>query len=155
KVEELQVKRDVALVDAAGAPLKDAQGAAVVKHLADCDKLSDEIAKGGCQKLFFDVKDCHGKPGAATCEHKAIAAWVVAHLNGAHDGVSPIIVVTEVPLLDGNGNPLHDKAGGQRIARLADCASAVDKDSCRDLFIKVSNCHIAPPDGSSVDACVK
>jgi tripartite ATP-independent transporter DctM subunit len=153
KIEELQVTRDVALVDAAGKPLPP-QGPQIVKHLADCDKLSDEIEKGGCQKLFFDVKECHGKPDQATCEHKAIAGWVVSNLNGADDGTSPIIVVTELPLLDGDGNPLKDKAGAPRVARLADCATAIDKDSCRDLFIKVSNCHIAPPD-SGVDTCVK
>jgi hypothetical protein len=126
----------------------------VVKHLADCDKIDDEIAKGGCQKLFFDVKQCHGKPDQAACEHKATATWVVASLNAADDGTSPIIVVSEVPLLDGSGEPLKDKAGAQRIYKLAGCENETDKDSCRDLFIKVSNCHIDPPE-SGVDACVK
>jgi hypothetical protein len=62
EVEKRGVVSEIALVDAAGAALHDAAGAPIVKHIADCDKLGDEIAKGGCQQPFFDVKACRGKP---------------------------------------------------------------------------------------------
>ena len=63
-------------------------------------------------------------------------------------------IVWDGPVGDG-GKPVADKAGGQRVARLADCAGAVDKDSCRDLFINASNCKILPPDSGDVDGCIK
>jgi tripartite ATP-independent transporter DctM subunit len=154
KAEELLVVRDLALVDAAGAPLTDAAGAPIVKHIDDCEKLTDELAKGGCQKLFFDAKACHGAPDEAACSHKAIAAWVVASLNASDDGTSPIIPVTSVTMVDGDGKPLTDKAGAPVVRTLAQCASVTDKDSCRELFINVSNCRISPPD-SGVDACTR
>jgi tripartite ATP-independent transporter DctM subunit len=154
EVEKLQVVKDITLVDAAGKILPGPDGQPIVKHLDDCAKLTQEIARGGCEKLFFDAKDCRGKPDAARCEHRAIAAWVVASLNASDDGTSPIIVVTEVPLIDGDGKPVADKTtGGQRLRKLADCANVVDKDSCRELFINASSCAINPPDGSDVAAC--
>src|SRR5262249_8286350 len=147
KVEELQVVKDITLVDAAGNPLKDASGAPIVKHIADCDAMTSTLARDGCQNLFFNVKACRGKTNQKTCEHKATAAWVVNNLNGGtDDGKTPIIVVTEVSLLDGNGDPLKDKAGNQRVRKLADCDTVTDKDSCRELFIAASNCKISPPD---------
>jgi hypothetical protein len=153
EVERLQVGGDVALVDAAGRPLHDAHGQPIVRHIADCDKL-DGIAKDGCQNLFFEVKNCRGKPDQKTCEHRAIASWVVNSLNASDDGTSPIIVVTEVALVDGNGAPVHDKAGGPRTCKLAACDTVIDKDSCRELFISASNCQILPPDGLDADACI-
>ncbi|TMQ26896.1 MAG: TRAP transporter large permease [Deltaproteobacteria bacterium] len=158
EIEKLQAGKDITLVDAAGKPLADASHPApIVKHLADCDAITDEIAKGGCQKPFFDVKDCRGKPNQQTCEHKAIACWVVSSLNASDDGKTPIIPEAEVPLLDSDGNPLKDKAGHQRIRKLADCARAdvIDKDSCRELFINVSNCKICPPDDLGIDGCIR
>jgi C4-dicarboxylate transporter DctM subunit len=155
KAEELQIVREITLVDAAGTPLKDAAGAPIVKRFADCARLPDEIARGGCEKLFFDVKACRGKPGEAACTHKAVAAWVVSSLNAADDGVSPIIVVTEVPMLDGDGHPVLDKAGAQLVRTLSQCATEIDKDSCRELFIAVSNCQISPPTDRDVRSCVK
>jgi len=154
EVERLQVGGDTALVDAAGNPLRDAHGQPIVKHIADCDKL-DGIAKDGCQNLFFAVKDCRGKPDQSTCEHQAIASWVVKSLNASDDGTSPIIMVPEVPLVDGNGAPVNDKAGNRRVCKLAACDTVIDKDSCRELFITASNCKILPPDGLDADACIK
>jgi C4-dicarboxylate transporter, DctM subunit len=155
EVEKRQVVSEIPLVDAAGNPLHDDRGQPVVKRIADCDKLATDIAKGGCQQLFFDVKDCRGKPDQKACEHKAIASWVVRSLNGSDDGTSPIIVVTEVPLVDGSGTPIKDKAGNPHVCKLAGCATVIDKDSCRDLFINASNCKILPPDGGDVDGCIK
>jgi len=155
KAEELLVVRDLALVDAAGTPLHDAAGAPIVKHIDDCEKLTDDLAKGGCQKLFFDAKACHGKPDEATCTHKAIASWVVASLNAADDGTNPIITVTEVAMIDGDGKPVLDKSGAPLIRKLSQCASVIDKDSCRELFIYVSNCRISPPESGTADACVR
>jgi hypothetical protein len=155
EVERRQVVSELALVDIAGNPLKDAAGAPIVRHLADCDKLTDDIAKGGCQQPFFDVKACRGVPDQQACEHKAIATWIVNSVNAVDDGTTPIIVVSEVALLDGNGAPATTRAGTQRVCKLASCAAAIDKDSCRDLFIKVSNCQIRPPDGRDAAACAK
>lgn len=155
EVEKLQVVKDIALVDAAGAPLTGRDGVPIVKHLADCDKLTDEIAKGGCQKPFFDVKDCHGKPDQKACEHRAIACWVTRSLNANDDGESPVIVVRELALLDGDRKPVIDKAGKPRTCKLADCEKMTDKDTCRELFINASNCQICPPDGGTADDCVQ
>jgi hypothetical protein len=80
---------------------------------------------------------------------------VVTSLNASDDGASPIIVVTEVALVDGSGNPVNDKAGNRRVCKLAACAQVIDKDSCRDLFITASNCKIVPPDGGDADRCIK
>ncbi|MDB4957561.1 MAG: dicarboxylate transporter [Myxococcales bacterium] len=153
-VEELTVVRDVTLVDAAGAPLTDKAGKQMVKHIADCESIKDEIAKGGCQKLFFDVKGCKGKPDEAVCAHKAIAAWVVSNVNAGDDPSTQIVLVTEIALVAGDGTPIKDKAGAPIVKKIADCDTATDKDTCRELFINVSNCKISPPE-SGVDECVK
>jgi len=79
----------------------------------------------------------------------------VSNLNGADDGTSPILVVTEIALLDGAGKPLIDASGKPRVRRLADCDRVIDKDTCRELFIDVSNCKIRPPDGRDAEACAK
>ena len=197
--EELTVVKEVTLVDAAGKPLVHADGKPVVKKLADCDKITDEIAKGGCQKLFFDVKACKtaalaapkpplpvpvplgsnaGSTGSAAgsaegsagsgegsaaaappvdpitaCANAAVASWVIANINGGDDTAAQFVLVTEVPLVR-DGKPVTDKKTGQPIVnKLADCEKATDVDTCRQLFLDVSNCKIAPPP-SGVDACV-
>jgi tripartite ATP-independent transporter DctM subunit len=149
--EELTVVRDVTLVDAAGAPLNGADGKPVVKHLAECDAISDEIAKGGCQKLFFDIKACKGDQ---TCAHKATAAWVVANINGSDDTDKQFVLITEIPLMCPDGTPKKDKSGAPVVKKLADCANEIDKDTCREIFLNVSNCKINPPD-KGVDDCSK
>jgi tripartite ATP-independent transporter DctM subunit len=139
--DELTVVKEVALVDAAGNPLNDAKGAPLKKHLADCDKLSDND-KDGCQRVFFDVKGCKGDQ---ICAHKAIAKYV-ADNNTTAPPEQQVILITEVPLVNSDGNAI--------VKKLADCASATDVDTCRELFVNVSNCKISPPD-SGVDACIK
>jgi tripartite ATP-independent transporter DctM subunit len=154
-VEQLSVVHEVTLVDAAGNPLLDKDGKPIVKHLSECDAIKDEATKGGCQRVYFDVKDCRGKPDEAVCSHKAIARWVVSHVNASDDPATQIIVVPEVPLPGPDGAPLKDKAGAPVIKKLADCAAATDVDSCRQLFLDASGCKISPPDTGSVDDCIK
>ena len=148
--EEINVIRDVALVDASGAPLNGKDGKPVVVHLADCDKIEDEIAKGGCQQVFFDVKACKSDK---TCSNKAIASWVVKNLNGGDDPDKQFVLVQEIPLVCPDGKPKKDK-NGQIVKKLADCANDTDVDTCREIFLNVSNCKINPPD-SGADECAK
>jgi C4-dicarboxylate transporter, DctM subunit len=155
-VEELSVVREVALVDAAGGPLTDAAGKPARRRLGDCDAIKDEIAKGGCQQVFFDVKACRGKPDEAACAHRAVAHWVVKNLNASDDPSVQIVVVSEVALVGAGGAPIVDPAGAPVVKKLADCAAATDVDSCRQLFLDVSACRISPADfGGDAEACVK
>jgi hypothetical protein len=149
--EELTVVKEVTLVDAAGTPLPGADGKPIVKKLEDCNAITEEIAKGGCQKVFFDVKACNGDKA---CANKAIAAWTVANVNASDDPKTQIILVQEVPLVNSDGNAVKSKDGNPVVKKLADCANATDVDTCRELFINVSNCKISPPDGGP-DACIK
>ncbi|MGE5185051.1 MAG: TRAP transporter large permease [Acidobacteriota bacterium] len=148
--DEINVVHDVTLVDAAGTPLVGPDGKPVAVHLADCDKIEDEIAKGGCQKVFFDVKACKGD---AACKNKAIAAWVVANINGGDDTSKQFVLVQEIPLVCPDGSPKKDKKG-QIVKKLADCANDTDVDTCREIFLNVSNCKINPP-ADGADACAK
>ncbi len=143
--EELTVVKEVTLVDSAGNNLLDKTGKPIVKKIADCDAISDEIAKGGCQSLFFDVKACKGKPDEAPCANKAVASWVVGHTNQSDDPDVQIILVPELQLV------CHDKPLGP-IKKLADCAKSSDVDTCRELFVKASNCKIL---GDNIDGCIK
>ncbi|MEO6777510.1 MAG: TRAP transporter large permease [Kofleriaceae bacterium] len=152
--EELTAVKHFTLVDAQGVVLNGPDGKPVVKNLADCDKVTDEIAKGGCQKPFFDIKDCKGKPDVAACTNKAIADYVVSDVNGGDDTSQQIVLVTEVPLIDRDGKPVKGKKGLPIVKHIADCASSNDVDTCRELFLDVSDCKISPPDGD-VDACTK
>jgi len=149
--EELTVVREVTLVDATGAPLPGEGGKPIVKKLDDCNAITDEIAKGGCQKVFFDVKTCGTDK---TCANKAVAAWVVSNVNSGDDPKTQIVLVQEVRLINSDGNPVKAKDGSPVVKKLADCANATDVDTCRELFLNVSNCKISPPD-SGVDACIK
>jgi uracil-DNA glycosylase len=153
--EQLSVVREIALVDAAGNPLTDKAGQQIRKRIDDCDKIKDEIARSGCQQVFFDVKACRGKPDEPVCTHKAIARWVVKHLNAGDDQAAQIIVVGQVPLVSSDGTPIKDKAGAPIVKQLADCATATDVDSCRELFLNVSACKINPPDDGNLDGCIK
>ncbi|MFT3691865.1 MAG: TRAP transporter large permease [Kofleriaceae bacterium] len=150
--EELTAVKEITLVDAAGTVLNGADGKPVVKKLDDCNKITDEIAKGGCQKPFFDIKACKGKPDEKTCDNKAIADWVVSSVNSSDDAATQIVVVQDVPLIDAEGKPVKDKKGQDIVRHLADCEKATDTDTCRELFLNVSNCKISPPE-KGADAC--
>ncbi|MBC7977242.1 MAG: TRAP transporter large permease [Myxococcales bacterium] len=154
-VEEQSVVREMTLVDAAGNPLLDAAGKPVVKRLDDCNAIKDEIAKGGCQQVFFDVKACRGKPEEAVCAHKAVANWVVKSLNTTDDYSVQLVPVTEVALVNFENQPVKDKAGTQIVKKLAACADVTDEDTCRELFLKVSACKISPPEDGDVDGCAR
>jgi hypothetical protein len=154
--EELTAIKQFTLVDAQGNVLNGADGKPIVKSLADCNKITDEISKGGCQKPFFDIKACKGKPPVEekACTNKAIADFVVASVNGGDDASQQIVLVTEVPLIDRDGKPVKDKKGTPIVKKIADCEAATDVDTCRELFLDVSNCKITSPDGN-FDACTK
>jgi hypothetical protein len=65
--------------------------------------------------------------------------------------------VPEIPLVNGAGEPVKDKKTGQPIVKtMADCNKLEGsyRETCKELFINVSSCHISPPE-SGVDACVK
>ena len=40
------------------------------------------------------------------------------------------------------------------MKKIAECETATDKDTCRELFLNVSNCKINPPDNGA-DECIK
>jgi hypothetical protein len=147
-VSEIGVVKDVALVDAAGNPLKDGKGAAIVVHLKDCETIKDVTEADVCKQLFIDVKDCRSDK---TCAHKKIAAWTVANRNG-DDPAKQIVLVDAIPLINADGTPFKDKSGAQVTKKLADCASSTDEATCRELFVNVSSCMINPPD-DGVDPC--
>lgn len=151
--EELTAVKEITLVDASGTVLNGADGKPVVKKLDDCNKITDEIAKGGCQKPFFDIKACKGKPDEKPCENKAIADWVVSSVNSSDDAAQQIVLVQDVPLLDRDGKPVKKK-GQDVVMHLADCEKATDTDTCRELFLNVSNCKISPP-ADGADSCIK
>jgi hypothetical protein len=155
--EEGRAVKEVAIVDAAGTPLKDLKGQPVVKKLADCAGIENESKKDACQKLFFDVSDCKANADVQTCTNKAIAAWAVSELNGdVLDQSKAIIVVDEVALVKPDGEPLKDKAGVQIKKSRTECAKLEGsyQETCRELFINASNCKILPPDDGNIDACI-
>jgi len=153
--EEGRAVPDIPLVDAAGTVLKDAKGQPMVRHISECAAITDEAKKDVCQGLFFDVSACKTAPDARTCTNKKIADWVVANLNGGLDPALAVITVSEVPLVDAAGQPVKDKKTGQPIVKhLADCEKLEGsyQETCKELFINVSSCHISPPD-VGLEAC--
>ena len=154
--EEGRAAKDITLVDAAGTALKDAKGQPMVRHIAECAGITDEAKKDVCQALFFDVSACKADPDPKKCAHKKIAEWVVANLNGGIEQETAVITVTEIPLVNGAGEPVKDKTGKPIVKTMADCdkLDGSYRETCKELFINVSSCHISPPE-SGVDACVK
>jgi tripartite ATP-independent transporter DctM subunit len=156
--EEGRSIKEVTLVDAAGNPLKDAKGQPIVKKLADCSAITDESKKSVCQTLFFEVSNCKTAPDVPKCTNRAIADWTVANMNGdVLDQSKAIIVVTEVALVNAEGEPIKDKKTGQPIVKkLDECAKleGTYQETCRELFITASNCKISPPEDGNVDACI-
>jgi tripartite ATP-independent transporter DctM subunit len=148
--DELTVVKDVKLVDVTGAPIKDSAGKEIVKHLAECDAAGS--GKEGCQRLFFDVKGCNND---AKCTNEKIAKWVVDNNITTAPLDKQIVLVTEVPLVTSEGMPKKDKSGQPIVKKLAECAKETDVESCRELFLTVSNCMMDPDgvfDGSHGDA---
>jgi len=155
--EEGRAVKDITLVDAAGNVLKDAKGRPMVRHISECAAITDEAKKDVCQALFFDVSACKATPDPRTCANKKIADWVVANLNGGLDPSLAVITVSEVPLVDASGQPVKDKKTGQPIVKhLSDCEKLEGsyQETCKELFINVSSCHISPPD-VGVEACIR
>jgi hypothetical protein len=149
--EELTAVKSITLVDAAGTVLNGPDGKPIVKKLEDCAKITGEVERGGCQKPFFDIKVCKGKPDEKVCTDKAIADFVVA--NQGDDAAHQFIVVTEVALVSGD-KVIKDKAGAPIVMKLDDCAKATDEATCRELFVNVSNCKLSPP-ADGVEFCIK
>lgn len=138
--------QEVKLVDAAGQPLLDAEGQQVVKRLADCEKLPEsDVDK--CKNLFFDVSACAEKADAErqTCEHRAIAEWVVSS--------APMITVKEVNLIDRAGRPLKGEDGAAMIERATGACEEGSIDATCELLTAVSSCRISPPEASGAEDC--
>jgi C4-dicarboxylate transporter, DctM subunit len=155
--EEGRAAKDITLVDAAGTVLKDAKGQPMVRHISECTGITDDAKKDVCQALFFDVSACKADPDPRKCANKEIADWVVANLNGGIEQSTAVITVAEIPLVNAAGEPIKDKKTGQPIVKtLAQCdkLGGSYQETCKELFINVSSCHISPPE-SGVDACVK
>jgi C4-dicarboxylate transporter, DctM subunit len=155
--EEGRAVKDITLVDAAGTVLKDAKGQPMVRHIAECASIDDDAKKDVCQALFFDVSACKTDPDPKKCTHKKIADWVVANLNGGIEQSTAVITVAEIALVNGSGEPVKDKKTGQPIVKtLAQCDQLAGsyQETCKELFINVSSCHISPPE-SGLEVCVK
>ena len=155
--EEGRAAKDLTLVDAAGTVLKDAKGQPMVRHISECAGITDDAKRDVCQALFFDVTACKTEPDVKKCTNKKIADWVVANLNGGIDQATAIITVREVALVDGAGQPIKDKKTGQPIVKtMAECDKLEGsyQETCKELFINVSSCHISPP-SDDIDGCVK
>ncbi len=171
--EESKVSiKEITLVDATGKVLQ-TEGKPVVRKFADCAAVADEVQRGICQNLFFDVSNCMPDPKAPTpeqqsCANKAIAAWVVSNLNGDPlDLESAIVVVTDVAVTDAEGNPIKDDKGQPVVKKFASCQplTGTARETCRSLFIEVSSCHIkehdcaadAPPEcrTEAIASCAK
>jgi C4-dicarboxylate transporter DctM subunit len=155
--EEGRAAKDVTLVDAAGTVLKDAKGQPMVRHISECAGIADDAKKDVCQALFFEVSACRADPDPKKCANKKIADWVVANLNGGIEQSIAVITVQEIPLVNAAGEPIKDKKTGQPIVKtMAQCdkLGGSYQETCKELFINVSSCHISPPE-SGLDACVK
>jgi len=148
--EELSAVKEITLVDASGAVLPGPDGKPVVKKLDDCNKL-DGTAKDGCQRPFFAIKECKGKPTEKDCTSKTIAAYVVN--NQGDDAKTQFIVVTEIPLASGD-TIIKDKSGKQVVMKVSECEKAKSESDCRELFVNASNCKISPPEDGA-DHCIK
>jgi C4-dicarboxylate transporter DctM subunit len=152
--EEAKVSiKDIQLVDVNGTVLKDRKGQPIVRHFKDCIPITDESKQTACQKLFFDVTDCVPNPAAKdarqeACANRAIAAWTASQMNGDElDLEKAIIIVTDVPLVDSEGNPVKE-GDNQVVKHHAKCEpmpKGFERDACRELFINVSACRISPP----------
>jgi hypothetical protein len=129
----------------------------MVRHITECTDIANDAKKDVCQALFFDVSACRVDPDPKKCASKKIADWVVANLNGGIEQSTAVITVSEIALVNGAGEPVKDKKTGQPIVRtMAQCEQLAGsyRETCKELFINVSSCHISPPEGG-LEACVK
>lgn len=159
--EEAKVSmKELTMVDATGKVLlKD--GKPVVRKFIDCKPIEDDLARGTCQGLFFDVTDCipdakaTPTPEQESCKNQAIASWVVSNLNSDPlDLEKALIVVDQVALVDEEGAPVKDASGQQMVKQLAECQplTGTARETCRILFIEVSSCHIQPYEDCDADS---
>ncbi len=149
-LEELSAVKELTLVDSTGTVLPGPDGKPIVRKLDACNQL-EGTAKDGCQRPFFAIKDCKGKPSEKDCTNRAIADYVVS--NQGDDANSQFIVVTELPLASGD-TVIKDKAGKQVVMKIADCEKAKSETDCRELFVNASNCKISPPEGGA-EHCIQ
>jgi C4-dicarboxylate transporter, DctM subunit len=142
------VVNDVALVDRAGAPVKGADGQAMVEKMTGvCEPGSLDSVCG----LMTDVSACRISPpegGVEDCERAAISAWVA--------GNKELVNVDQVSLVDGDGKPAKSKKWAT-VQKLSECDARKDDDEdkavCRELFLNVSKCKIEKVDPTEIKDC--
>jgi protein-S-isoprenylcysteine O-methyltransferase Ste14 len=156
QAEEGNAVKEVKIVDATGAELKDRKGQPIVLKLADCSPLTDETKKTACQAVFIDVSNCSTEADVTACSNKKIAEWTVANLNSELTEKS-VILVTEAPLVRPDGTPVKDKSGAQIVKKASECdnMTGFEQETCMEVFLYASNCKINPPEDGNVDACVQ
>ena len=145
-VEEKRAVKEVTLVAADGTVLTDAAGAPIVVKTEECGKLEPE-KQGSCQNLFFYGNECKTDAKPDECTHKKIAGWTRRNRS--------LTVVREIPLVDDDKKPVHDKAGAPIVLTFPACEAETDSDkkgACHELFDTVSACKIDPED-KSVASC--
>jgi C4-dicarboxylate transporter DctM subunit len=146
EIRKLGAVGDIELVTSEGVALTGKDGKPIHRKLADCAAIKDVVKKDNCEQVFVGVKNCRGQADRTACEHKAIACWVADQVNASDAPIEQqIVLFDQVPLGPSEGAPT--------VKKLADCAAASDVDACRELFLKVSNCRICPPDGETFEAC--
>jgi C4-dicarboxylate transporter, DctM subunit len=145
----------VTLVAKDGTPVKGSGGGPIERKLGDCDAIKASSDRDTCKELFKAVSDCRNSPPegqtAIACEQAAIASWITS--NPELSGVP--LAVTEVALVDSDGKPVKGKDGRAIVKKVAECETADDKDTCRQLFIDVSNCTIDWGESGSPAECQK
>ncbi len=130
-----------------------------------CQELFNEVT--ACRPSKDDTK-----PEQMACANRAIAAWTVDYMNSESRAELNIVVVTEaklvdaegaplkVPVLDAEGSPVTndegdevtrdavDKTNAPIVMKLERCAkiTGLERETCRSLFVRPSNCKINPPD---------
>jgi tripartite ATP-independent transporter DctM subunit len=150
--EESRAVKEVPLVTFEGKPVLDKAGTQVVQKLDDCSKISlatpeaTENAQDNCKNLFSDVSRCQRENPAdpKKCEADKISEWIVTNL--------PVITVFEAALADADSKPILDKDKKPIVKKVEECdaiESEFDRDTCKELFVDVSKCHIRPEVGTT------
>jgi hypothetical protein len=150
--EEATSVSEVALSTYDGTPVLGADGKPVVKKISDCEAATSDFDRDKCKGVFLEVTQCRKAPpegqDPAECEKRAIAQWVVENLE--------VFSVTEVTLVNEEGEPVKGADGKPTVKKLAECdaiAGELDKETCRELFLNASNCKNNPPGGQTVEEC--